>query len=267
MISLDECDDCNEKFSVYEGALANSVAPLLTLGGVKGKDNKVRQTGRSGRHSVLKRESGSGRSRISMALSGYDPKTLIGVDPLTGRLRFKMPIAGVPFRPRYAYKALCKMGGALLPEAELGHYEKLRVWLCDLKDSLEFPVLDVALSMASIGNAPPLVVGTLLRRVDPSDPVPHILFLFSAGSVCLQIDLMSDHHEDHLPPTPIGLVNIRWTNMIGDDAGRSPIRIDYGDPVHLNWTSLEMQPQPLGAMLLDFDPRTTEGCFTPVLRT
>jgi hypothetical protein len=64
---------------------------------------------------------------------------------------------------------------------------------------VEFPRLEVGISFASIGNAPPLTSGTLLRRRDPADVVPHILFIFTAGSVCFQIDLMSDHLEDHLP--------------------------------------------------------------------
>lgn len=267
VISLDECDDCNAKFSLYEGALASGVAPLLTLGGVKGKGNRIRQTGRSSGPSVLRRESGGDRPRISVRVSGHELGSLVGVEPSTERLRLKMPVAGVPFRPRHAYKALCKMAIALLPETEIGHYDKLRAWLQDADDTLEFPLLDVALSIGSIGNAPPLAVGTLLRRTDPGDFVPHILFLFSAGSVCLQIDLMSDQLEDDLPPTPMGAVNIRWTNVIGGDEGQTPIRIDYGDPVHLNWATLETQPQPIEAVVLDFDPRTTEGRFTPLLRS
>jgi len=34
---------------------------------------------------------------------------------------------GAVFRPRHAYKALAKMGFALLPEEELPNYEKLRL--------------------------------------------------------------------------------------------------------------------------------------------
>jgi hypothetical protein len=40
IVSLDECDNCNKLFSVYDDALSNSVSPFLTLGGVKGKKNK-----------------------------------------------------------------------------------------------------------------------------------------------------------------------------------------------------------------------------------
>jgi hypothetical protein len=46
--SADECDDCNRLFARYDDALAKSVAPTLSVGGTKGKGNKVRQTGRTG---------------------------------------------------------------------------------------------------------------------------------------------------------------------------------------------------------------------------
>jgi hypothetical protein len=46
VISRDECDACNQVFSKYDDAIAKAVSSFLTLGGVKGKSNKVRQTGR-----------------------------------------------------------------------------------------------------------------------------------------------------------------------------------------------------------------------------
>src|SRR5882724_8394208 len=47
IMSRDECDACNRIFSKYDDAIARAVSPFLTLGGVKGKSRKVRQTGRS----------------------------------------------------------------------------------------------------------------------------------------------------------------------------------------------------------------------------
>lgn len=266
VVSADECDDCNDTFSLYEDALANAVGPLLTLGGVRGKGNRIRQTGRSAGDAVLSRSDGEQRPHISMMARNHSIKQAVGIDPVTGRLHLRVPIAGTPFRPRHAYKALTKMGIALLPDEDIAQYRKSRAWLLDRTEREEFPCLDVGLSFGSVGNAPPLVVGTLLRRVEPADPVPHTLFLFAAGSVCLQIDLMSDALEDHLLPMPIGAINVHWTNVIGDGAGRE-ITIPYGDPVHLNWASDETRPQPIEAVVLEFDPHTTEGSFTPILRS
>ena len=263
--SLDECDDCNGHFSVYDEALANSVSPLLTLGGTKGKDNKVRQTGRSAGASVVTRRQGQDRSKIEVRVRTDDPAAhAVAIDPASGRLRMEMPIAGVPFKPRHAYKALCKMAIAMLPESELGRYQKLRDWLLIVDDEVEFPILEVAMSFGSIGNAPPLVVGTLLRRAEPTDPLPYLLFVFSAGPVCLQIALMSDHEEDHYGFSHCGSISIDWVNVVGNDDLSESVRIEYGKPIHRNWSGASAIAQPVRAMVLDFDQATCEGRFTPI---
>jgi len=263
--SLDECDDCNKLFSVYDEALANSVSPFLTLGGTKGKGNKVRQTGRSAGASIITRQQGQERSKIEVRVRTDDLTShSVAITSGSGRLRIELPIAGVPFKPRHAYKALCKMAFAMLPESELGRYEKLRGWLLSVNDEVDFPTLEVAMSFGSIGNAPPLVVGTLLRRVEPTDQLPYLLFVFSAGSVCLQIALMSDHEEDHYGFSHCGSISIDWVNVIGNDDMSESVRIEFGKPVHRNWSATSTTAQPVRAMVLDFDQATYEGNFTPI---
>jgi hypothetical protein len=200
-----------------------------------------------------------------MVATNADPAQQFSVTE-QGLLRLNMPVAGVPFKPRRAYKALVKMGIALLPDEELAHYSRLRAWLLDADDKIEFPHLGVGMSFASVGNAPPLAVGTLLRRTNATDVVPHIVFIFSAGSICLQIDLMSDHLEDHLPPVPVGSINIEWSNVIGDPGGPTTIAFQYGKPIHLNWSSVESEPQPVKAVILTFNPQTCAGSLTPIFR-
>jgi hypothetical protein len=270
VFSRDECDTCNtEIFSRYDDELSKAVSPLLTLGGVKGKRNKTRQTGRSNGDSFIEeRRTIDNRRSIFASAKNTDPKDVFGIDPRTGRIRLSTPIARVPFRPRHAYKALVKMGIALLPEDELPHYRKLIAWLRDPADTEEFPVLELAMSFASVGNAPPLAYGALLRRTVAADIVPHILFTFCAGSVCCQIDLMSDHLEDHMPAVPRGAIKIHQAIVVGDETGKrtDTIRIQYGKPVHLNWSSAETTPQPIERVVLDFNPATCDGRLTPIFR-
>lgn len=144
VFSLDECDGCNAKFSAYECELVNSVAPLLTLAGVQGKKNRIRQTARTGGDFTARRD-GKG---LRILVSNHELERFVSVDLLTGHLRLEVPVAGVPFRPRLAYKALCKMALAILPDEELCHYSKLRRWIRDTKETLDFPLLDVGLSLA-----------------------------------------------------------------------------------------------------------------------
>jgi hypothetical protein len=267
VVSLDECDNCNELFSRYDDALANSVSPFLTLGGTHGKGNKIRQTGRSAGDAVLSRGPGPDLPRITAMVRSSDLASHASFDG-TGKSRFRIPIAGVPFKARHAYKALSKMAFAILPEDELKHYERLRKWLLVHDDDTDFPVLDVGMSFGSIGNAPAMVAGTLIKRVREEDPVPYLHFIFCAGSVCLQTSLKSDRMEDHVPVTLLGSVAIQFSAVIGSGEGdpRDPIRIDYGQPIQRNWTSTAPIPQPVKEFLLDFDMHTTEGRFTPVMR-
>ena len=263
IISKDECDDCNQLFSRYEGALADAVAPLLTLGGTKGKGNSIRQTGRSAGSSKLTRDESQDRAHISVFSSDIRPVDAVRTIPSTGEMVFRMLIPGVPFRPRHAYKALCRMALAMLPDDYRPKYETMRKWLLNVKERDLDQVLDVALSFGSIGNAPDAVAGVLLKRTDPASVGPELLFQFCAGSVCLQINLRSDEETRH--GWQPGAVNIRWSMVIEGDEGNTRT-IDYGEPVHLDWSQFETQPQPLEAMELYFHPSTRAGRFVPIFR-
>ena len=172
-------------------------------------------------------------------------------------------VEGFKFRPRHAYKALSKIGLALIPGDLLSQYSKLRDWLQVTNDDVEFPILDVGLSFGSIGKAPPVVSVVLLQRVDAQDLVPHLYMLFCAGSVCAQVALMSDHLEDHLPPIPMGNFNVHWYVVLGPN---QEVRIEYGDVHHFNWTAYDTTPQPVERFVFDFDSATTRASFIPVLR-
>lgn len=168
------------------------------------------------------------------------------------------------FRPRYAYKALSKIGLSILPDDLLPQYSKLFNWLQSPDDQIDFPVLEVGLSFGSVGNAPQAVSAVLLQRVESVDPVPYIYLIFCAGSVCAQLALMSDHLEDHLPPVPMGDINVNWSMVIGP---KQEICIDYGKVWPFNWTAIEATPQPVEKFVFDIDTITTTGRFAPVFHT
>lgn len=265
IISLDECDDCNRTFMRYDDAIANAISPFLTLGGIRGKDNKVRQTGRSTGHAVIQRRQAGELPSIHIALKDVGFRNFT-IDPATGLLEMMFPVADVRFRPRHAYKALCKMGVALLPDVELDNFQRLRAWLLDVDDDLDFSNLEVAMSFAWVGQELPLVGGSLLRRFDPTGLTPYMLFVLTAGSICLQIDLMPDTADDHLPPMAPGQVKIEWRNIVGDETGAKTVTIPYGQPVHLNWASREPAPQPVEFFALEFSSVTSRGRLTPLFR-
>ncbi|CAB1369102.1 conserved protein of unknown function [Denitratisoma oestradiolicum] len=262
VVSDDECDDCNQRFSVYDDALASALRPFLTLGGTAGKSG-VPQTGRSAGKSVIRHARVDGRRQIFIKSNNVTPQDQVQFAPDGRHLRIAFPVEGIKFRPRRAYKALSKIGLSLLPTDLLSQYSQLLAWLQTPDDQIEFPVLEVGLSFGSIGNAPPVVCAVLLQRAEPADPIPHLYLLFCAGSVCAQIALMSDNLEDHLPPTEMGSIKVDWSLVLGPN---QEIRLNYGNPRPFNWTAQETKPQPVESFVFDFDTVTTIGKFTPRLR-
>lgn len=267
IFSRDECDACNQLFSAYEDALATAISPFLTVGGTRGKGGTVRATGRSrGGAQARHRRSSDGKRQLSFIAQGVDLDEYAPVTPDGRHFELKIPLPPTPFRPRHAYKALVKMGLALVPEELLPHYTRLTRWLQDPVDQVDFNVLEVGLSFGSIGNAPPIVSGALLQRVNDEDEIPYLYFLFCAGSVCAQISLKSDDLEDHLPPSHMGDIRIEWASVLGGHPTKPPIRIEYRHERIFNWAELQTQPQPVEHFVLNFDALTTAGSLKPVFR-
>jgi len=261
LFSNDECDVCNGLFSDYESNLAAALRPILTIGGTEGKANKVPQTGRTGGQSVIKHTKENGKRSISIMTSAAGAG--VSIDPSSGIITLDIPVAAIPFRPRFAYKALAKMAYALLPKEELAHFAKLRAWIRAKPDAAEFDCLETGLAFGSLGNAPNLLCAALLRRVEQSDNTPYMLFVLCAGSVCLMIDLMSDDRDDHFDRTKMGCVDIKWAIELGP---KREVRIQYDKFRPMNWSATENAPQPVETFSLEFNPRTCVGRVTPVLR-
>ncbi len=266
VISVDECDGCNSKFSICDAALTEAVGAFLTLGGVPRKRGPSRQLGKSGSQSVAVHTKESGERRLSFRLTNSDSDSAVQLDPASGTLRLKIPLAPVPFKPLRAYKAVAKMGFALLPDSDLKHYETERAWLVGAEDENRIRDHLVIASFGFVGNAPPLVVGRLLRRRNPEVPLPHTVFILCVGSICLQIALKADSLDDHVPADAISNVNVRCTNILGTP--EAPVfRVDYVNPVLWDWSSSLSTPQPMEAVILSFNQITRQGSFEPVFRS
>lgn len=261
LFSLDECKSCNNKSSVYEDALCKAIGPFLTLGGVSGKRG-VRQTGRTNSNSVVRHSVENDRRRISVRSEG-NLDEVGGVDPQTGLVRLRMPIKGDKFVPLLAYKALSKIAIALLPLNELHRFKRV-IESLKVRDEPAIPgPLQVGFSYSYVGNAPPVLAGTVLRRKEVGAQVPYLISIFVAGSVCFQIWVRSDDMDERVPGS--GKLEIQWTSQLPrPEGGYQPIR--YSKPKQFDWSGLSPQLQPFEAFDLQFNPRTTEGVLTPILR-
>ncbi len=260
LFSLDECRACNDKFSLYEDALCKAVGPFLTLGGVRGRSG-VRKTGKTGSTSTVRHSVFEGKRRLSIRSEG--DAEMVGVDQSTGMLNITMPIEGDVFVPRYAYKALMKIGLSMLPTEELPMFRKAIASLANLETEPHCGPMQVGFSYAFVDNAPPALAGTLLRRSDVRAHVPYMLFLLMAGSVCFQIWLRSDDQDADVPE--VGRLGIRFNAQLPKPEG-GHLPISYCDPIQFDWSELTPKLQPFRAFQLTFDPQTTEGSLTPIPR-
>ncbi|TBC25602.1 hypothetical protein ELH33_33035 (plasmid) [Rhizobium ruizarguesonis] len=261
LFSLDECKACNQRFSVYEDALCKAIGPYLTLGGIEEKRG-VRQTGRSAGSSYIKHSVKDGRRHIEVRSEG-NALDVLGINPATGEMHLRTPIEGDMFVPLYAYKALMRIALSIMPEAELENFAGSLRSLQTLDGAPPSGSQQVGFSFSHVGNAPPALAGALLRRRSASDFTPYMIAIFTAGNVCFQIWLRSDHQDKGLPE--VAGLRVRWTSQLPKpEGGYYPV--EFGEPLQLDWSAAASERQPFEAFELRFDPRSAQGAFIPIPR-
>jgi hypothetical protein len=264
--SADECDLCNALFSKYDDALCKSVGPLLTIGGVKGKGGKIRQTGRSVGSHNFKHKTNDGKAYIKTELMsksknikppiGTSINFIFDQNPLHSGLQIhRTPTPDEKFVPLYAYKCLTKMGFSLIPHDELYSFTKLKKWLQTPDDNCNFPFLDVGISTGSLSNAPEVVAAVIFRRRRGAIVSPEYIFCFCAGSICWQIELRADSSDTDLPPIEFGQINIDWSMSPQYDDSRTIDR--FTTPCHFDWKSCVAELIPVSTICYSHSP--TEG--------
>jgi hypothetical protein len=270
IFSADECDRCNALFGKYDDALCKSVALLLTIGGVKGKGGKTRQTGRSEGSHNFRHQTVDGEVHIKTELfnksknidipQGTSFTFVVAGDSIFDGAVLKRFPAPIPtpvekFIPRYAYKCLVKMGFALIPNDELHNFTKLKKWLQTPDDNCDFPFLDVGISTGSLSNPPEVVGAVIFRRRQAAANRPEYIFCFCAGSICWQIELRSDSPDADPSLIKFGQMNVDWTMFPRDDDTRMVDRFTI--PRHFDLKSNMAEP-PLVADILHMQS-PTEG--------
>lgn len=260
LFSLDECKKCNAKFSLYENALAKAIGPLLTLGGVNGKRG-VRQIGRSGKGNTVKHTVEKGRRRISIRSTNAMEQKF---DFNRNIFDLNIPMPEGKFVPILAFKAICKIAISIMPTNELDNFCKLIEWLNDTDDYSKLGSFVTHISFGNIGNAPLALSGQLLRRTDTLDPVPYMVFVIAAGSVCLQIIVPSDGLDSHVPLN-YNFINRPFKSIFGP-LSMDQIEIKYRYPVKLDWSARIPVQLPIKSFSFKFNLQNSAGEFVPILR-
>ena len=221
LVSLDECDQCNQLFGRYDEQLVRFYGPYLTMVGlVSGK--KPPKT--KGRTSHISRDGDSISVRASVSDGGFSEVMRPVMTESGPALRFALPESY--YVPAYVYLALCKQAISLMPEDSLNDFRQLTDALLGqgFDHNEEFPENRCVVSlMRATAKHPVALTALLYRRNDKGRELnltwPRWVYALQVNDVMLTVPLMSDdwwsrHRESYgafnmtvalMPPPMSGL--------------------------------------------------------------
>jgi hypothetical protein len=197
MVSLYECDNCNERFGRFEDDLGKMTLPMRSIGGVIGKNGipKLLTVSRGGtRKPTMEHKDGN----LNFS---HDVGDDIGFVEDAVNKTLTVTYVEQPYRPLAVYKALCKSAFTLLPSDDLTNFEELRQWL--LQDDLTTNQVYGRGSHICYTTVVPAFrpfkqpIVCLLKRNDQID-APYMSLFVAYGNVSYQIFLPCPSKDAHL---------------------------------------------------------------------
>lgn len=136
---IDECDECNNKFSKYESHLNNFLAPYLSLIAAKGKKGYTSFTSRMDEND----------NRTTVQAQKFERKIYFGTNTDDFKYDYEAKVLHINLRkqsyiPIYVYKSLMRIGLSLLPLALIESNTNYTNWLMsnDIDSVPEQPFLN-----------------------------------------------------------------------------------------------------------------------------
>jgi hypothetical protein len=193
LISLYECDECNDRFSSFEDDLGKLTLLERIAGQVLGKSG------------VPSARTGQKKSRIDMDVTGFkienhasDPIAEIDYENKT----LTITVAPQSYRPLGVYEALVKIALTLMDEQDLAKVPEALRWLRapDLTtDRIDDGTRYTSIRSWTPGPAPfANTRAFLLRRKRPDVPGPTFIFVLGFGNLSFQIALPAPQEDRHL---------------------------------------------------------------------
>lgn len=188
IICLDECDECNKRFSeTIEDHLDKITLPYRTINMLKGKkkipiyktlDNK-------GRLEVINKE------KKKLKIESRKDSCFFELDEKNKTLKLKYTLQ--PHIPAAAYKALVKMALSVMPEDELKNFKISKDWMQEL-DHTKNLMNPLNVLMTFIPGINPLeeTFVFLFKKFTISQKYPDCMFVLCFGNIMYQIMIPSD---------------------------------------------------------------------------
>ena len=194
LVSLDECDRCNELFGYYDDQLVRFFGSYLTMVGLVSGKKPPKTKGRS---SSIQRKGDSISVRASVTEGGFFEAVMPVMTATGPGLRFTLPESY--YIPAYVYLALSKQAIALMPADALKDFRRLTEALLaqGFNHSEEFPENRCVVSLMRATSTHPVALTALLyRRNDKRRELnliwPRWIYALQVNDVMLMVPLMSD---------------------------------------------------------------------------
>jgi HNH endonuclease len=195
LISLDECDQCNQRFSqTFEDDFDKFTQPMRTMMGVRGKNGVP----------VFKSRDGKGRvqldpTRKHFTIEEQGMAAILSDDEANKTL--ELTLKGRPYVPLEVYRCLVKMAFGVLPDEELEPFDLTR--RCLVEPPGPPPPAVASLAAVHLGFVPgkfPDPFISLWRRSQRGIPAPYMLSTLGACGLIFMYALPLSSEDDHLIP-------------------------------------------------------------------
>lgn len=200
LFSNDECDQCNDHFSVYlEDHLAKYLTATRTISQIRGKKGVPTFKDVCGGARVEMTEAG-----LAYEVDGGKGTCTLDLDGKRIHLRAKRD----PYVPMGVFKTFVKMALAILPIEEMADFEEARAWILLEEHTYESFPLKPLLALYSFTPGPmpyPGVHLRLWRRKADDLFVPYMIFAVAFGNNLFQIVVPSLKRDEAVLGRPFSL--------------------------------------------------------------
>jgi hypothetical protein len=195
LISLDECDHCNQKFSqTFEDHFDKFTQPMRTMTGTCGKNGVPTFKSRDGKARVH-----LNRKQMRFSIEEKENAGVLSADEPNKAM--SLTLKGHPYVPLEIYRCLVKMAFAILPDREVRHFDLTRRWLVEPLGPP--PPALTSLAKVHIGFVPgsftdPVI--SLWHRQRNGIPAPYMLSTLATCGWIFMYALPLSSEDTHLIP-------------------------------------------------------------------
>ncbi|CAK0780196.1 HNH endonuclease 5 domain-containing protein [Gammaproteobacteria bacterium] len=212
IISYDECDGCNTKFSrIIEDHFSKYLGAQRTIAQVRGKKGVPS-------YKSIKKKSRMDMDENGIIIKSYEDDLLCEIDEENHQL--KILVNYQPYIPAAVFKCLAKIALSTLPVGKLKYFQETIKWILDeTHDKNMFPYSPLmSLHTFVPGPHPHRGIKLLnLERKNDSLKVPYLIGIVAFANFIYQINVPSIEKDKHLFgsnidisyfPTPFDVNNI-----------------------------------------------------------